>query len=1027
MDTAQLLGGTTLWPHQRNAIELARKYILSYHDLSSRATGGRKKAGLDPDHAHRSALIRMPTGTGKSGVIAVMTRCFEDTRISLVLTPFKALREQLADDVERKFWAQIEIDPGAWPRAIEKFVPSSLGMLWAKHRGEPCVYVGTIQALQQVKREDKELYAALRNSLSLVIFDEGHREPAPEWAETVRDLKQPTILLTATPYRNDHKVFNVDPDFVFAFSHQEAVAERFIREVKWLEEDLPREAPKFVDRLRDLYHGTFRSMHPSSAAVPRVIVRCASQNEVNDVAACLKDAGETVLAIHDRFRDRIDDYHRKTVPKTWITKGGHEPALPIFWVHQRKLIEGIDEPSFCLLAVYRSFETARELVQQIGRIVRNPGRQGNQIAYVLARPGRQRVFWEGYRRYEKQFEEDLDLNDNRMLYDISVAIQPPFRYEDRNYRERFDIDASNLHLQFRYRLAANVYRVADGFSIEELAQNVMKQWAEEDLDVRVETPERPDKNTWVIPYLFYGSPPLLLDRYLFGYNVGFTICRQIGNYLFFYDSHGHSSEYLYDNVHSVDAETLTRLFSDQGGRASRISLMNSDLGNFSVRSRTIQARSLTETAPSLTDYAHFFSTVRGRAGGIDGTGGRYVGFTRGRVTDQSSVWRDYAEYVAWIESIAEALDSDTRPLSLFNRFASFAGTPKDTTPLNILLDLDDVKESFGTAEASGGKREYLDVDDTCCPVSKGTFDVVANGRQYKVGLSFERKRARYKLDCEELEKAFVGLGEEGEPTSENLVRYLNKTQSFRVIPTAPGIIYAHKRFYQPRVTVDFLSIFQAVQELAGARSEKGNLPGAHDGWEIGSLFEFIDSLGEGTPLADELRDVDLLVCDDMGTEAADFIAVSRSQKRVIFIHAKAFKEGRKRSASGLQEVVGQAVKNLEHLLPTSIQVPRNMTRWDQPWKSKNSQGEDMEVTSRIRVGSLDKKVAWQTIQELIRDPTAIRQVWIVLGSGFSLASFRAEAEKKPMPPEVVQVVYLMQSAWSAVHSVGASLSVFCSP
>ncbi|HSS48990.1 MAG TPA: DEAD/DEAH box helicase family protein, partial [Thermoanaerobaculia bacterium] len=661
MSTMELMSGTVLWPHQRDAIELARKYIFSYRHQSrgvtegrERSTKGRRRAALDQDAWHRSALIRMPTGTGKSGVIAILTRCFEDTRSSLVLTPFKALREQLAADVERKFWAQIGVNPGSWPRVVEKFVPSNLGALRARHTGQPCIYVGTIQALQQVKREDDSLYADLRRSLSLVIFDEGHREPAPEWAETVRGLQQPTVLLTATPYRNDHKVFNVDPAFVFAFSHHDAVAQHIIREVKWIEEDLPRDARGFVRHLREFYYGAFQSMHPTSVAVPRVIVRCVSQNDVNDVAATLKSAGESVLAIHDRFKDRVDDYHRQTVPKTWATQGEGEPALPNFWVHQRKLIEGIDEPSFCLLAIYNSFENARELVQQIGRVVRNPGRQAGQVAYVLARPGRQRVFWEGYRRYEKQFEEDLDLNDNRMLYDISVGLQPPFRYEDRNYRERFNIEAANLHLQFRYRLAANVYRVADDFSVENLAQSIMRQWVEEeDLDVRAEAPERPDENTRVIPYLFYGNPPLVLDRYLFGYNIGFTICRKAGNYLFFFDSHHHASEYLYENTRSVGAETLSRLFG-VGGRASRISLMNSDLGNFSIRSRTIQAWSISETAPTLTDYAHFFSTVRGRAGGVHG-GGRYVGFTRGRVADQSTVWREYAEYIEWVDSIAMVL------------------------------------------------------------------------------------------------------------------------------------------------------------------------------------------------------------------------------------------------------------------------------------------------------------------------------------------------------------------------------------
>ena len=71
----------------------------------------------------------------------------------------------------------------------------------------------------------------------MIIVDEGHREPAPKWAESVRELKKPTVLFTATPCRNDHKMFNVDPDYVYTYSHHKAVNERYIREVKFYEKD----------------------------------------------------------------------------------------------------------------------------------------------------------------------------------------------------------------------------------------------------------------------------------------------------------------------------------------------------------------------------------------------------------------------------------------------------------------------------------------------------------------------------------------------------------------------------------------------------------------------------------------------------------------------------------------------------------------------------------------------------------------------------------------------------------------------
>src|SRR5205807_3082514 len=135
---------------------------------------------------------------------------------------------------------------------------------------------------------------------------------------------------------------------------------------------------------------------------------------------------------------------------------------------------------------------------------------------------------------------------------------------------------------------------------------------------------------------------------------------------------------------------------------------------------------------------------------------------------------------------------------------------------------------------------------------------------------------------------------------------------FRVVPASERTIYAHSRFYTPilpmwgRVTAsrfDLLKVLRSIPALSQIGSEKGQrCPSDGSGWQAGSLFHLIDHLGEGTGLRGELREVDLLVCDDMGNEVADFIAASTSRRSIAFIHAKAFETRVERSASSLQEV-----------------------------------------------------------------------------------------------------------------------------
>jgi len=88
--------------------------------------------------------------------------------------------------------------------------------------------------------------------------------------------------------------------------------------------------------------------------------------------------GRTVVGIHETFSKSDRKHFAKEVPDPSI-----ETAQ--FWVHQFKLLEGLDDPAFRLIAIFGRFTNARNLVQQVGRVIRNPGLQAGEMAFVLAR------------------------------------------------------------------------------------------------------------------------------------------------------------------------------------------------------------------------------------------------------------------------------------------------------------------------------------------------------------------------------------------------------------------------------------------------------------------------------------------------------------------------------------------------------------------------------------------------------------------------------------------------------------------
>jgi len=204
-----------LWRNQQDAVRMCDRYFRSG------ATG--------------AALVQMPTGSGKTGVIAVVASVRAVQKPALVISPSAALTEQLRTDVGSKFWTDLRIDAAWRPERTFHVLPSAaaelLNELDAEQAGRLILFA-TIQALLQLEADHPDAYQKLRESIGTAIFDEGHREPAPLWARTVRRLCVPTILSTATPFRNDLKMFNVDTDHVQYLSFRDAVARRLIRDVR---------------------------------------------------------------------------------------------------------------------------------------------------------------------------------------------------------------------------------------------------------------------------------------------------------------------------------------------------------------------------------------------------------------------------------------------------------------------------------------------------------------------------------------------------------------------------------------------------------------------------------------------------------------------------------------------------------------------------------------------------------------------------------------------------------------------------
>src|SRR5579862_6012077 len=146
-----------LWEHQRAAIETAARYLNA------------------PDVDGKSCLITMPTGTGKTGVIASIVNALPSvTGHRLVLTPWNALVVQLIEDLSGRFWENLPARDRPALLPVRRLPPSS-ELESLLDDAPPTIFVATIAAIAvAARRANAGAYdlAQLFAGFGVVIVDE---------------------------------------------------------------------------------------------------------------------------------------------------------------------------------------------------------------------------------------------------------------------------------------------------------------------------------------------------------------------------------------------------------------------------------------------------------------------------------------------------------------------------------------------------------------------------------------------------------------------------------------------------------------------------------------------------------------------------------------------------------------------------------------------------------------------------------------------------------------------------------------
>tara|TARA_Y100000815_G_scaffold236658_2_gene230035 strand:- start:14104 stop:15909 length:1806 start_codon:yes stop_codon:yes gene_type:complete len=501
-----------------------------------------------------------------------------------------------------------------------------------------------------------------------------------------------------------------------------------------------------------------------------------------------------------------------------------------------------------------------------------------------------------------------------------------------------------------------------------------------------------------------------------------------------------TSAFRRDFLDPLGRSRVERAIARQDAVFEKLSLRNMTTSPFALRAKVLEARDLQNAiaSSSATRFIPQGYRVRREDGSYSATP------STGRITVRS----DRAaciEAVDWARQIVGLLDDDAGETSPFIRnFAramELSQLPAGVHPTYFAVDTMGLANAIFEAddkvrmvwEKDGGWQALSKVESEAVIADLDrTYDAVGDGPDVRlefegaeVGvLRINKSRVALKhLDTPAIDAIFIERADHpvgADPQRMSLLRYLDSEDLGTVLFSDLALAYVNGSLFRDEAMIgggaEFLRHLQPRPELIAATDEKGTFAKDQTAFDADSVFGII---------ANALVTDDILICDDLGDEWADFIGVgtTTSPATVNFYHAK--HGAPSLSASAFHEAVGQGIKNLGRLSLSGDGMAKKYASWDDIYRKDKV---DTAIRRYMRGGT--RVEVEGAIAATVGAPDVVRRVFIVTSSLSRAdveAAFARIAAGRSVRPNFVQLYWILMGFFSACAEIGAVGYVICQP
>jgi hypothetical protein len=493
----------------------------------------------------------------------------------------------------------------------------------------------------------------------------------------------------------------------------------------------------------------------------------------------------------------------------------------------------------------------------------------------------------------------------------------------------------------------------------------------------------------------------------------------------------------------IDNERIERAIARHDAVFEKLRLRNMSISPYALRSKTLESRDL-ENAVAASSASRFIP----QAYSVRRDDGVYSATPN---TGRIAVRADRAGFeaaVAWASDISELLEAEGGGVAGFIRnFArpvELEALAKGVRPTFLGIDtmaLADalfgdgdsvrlVRETNGASEelAKGDAEAVLAALEGAFPVinRRGYLEVRAEDGATSIGsLRIGTTRIGLRglglpaISGISVERRDQPLGEDANPVS--LARYIDRENRFTVLFSDLALAYIDGALFRDEALASggaaLLAHLQVDPSLANATSEKGAFTPGQLEFAPDCVFRSVVDAIAGAD--------DVLLCDDLGDEWADFIGISTqtSPAMISFYHAKHGDQSLR--ASAFHDSVGQAIKNLGRMSLPADMLPGKLAGWGDRYRNG---GVQTHIARMIRGGNPQEISA--KLEAVRAAPDALQRVFIVTSSlsRAQVEQVLADAANGTTPrPHFVQLYWLLMSYFSACMEMGVRGYVICRP